>query len=132
MTDLGTQQINYCVGKGDIAELQFDLFATKQKWQLARPLFTNAPYDRIIFGRDNGPLWETVQIKRAYNYKGKMRVDLRKNGGRRKIQYNPFDFDLLFVLNGDTNEWYCIPYDEVKHIKCEISISDTKWQQFKI
>lgn len=131
MQSLGFKEISYLVPTGCIAELKFPIFCYRHGWDVAIPVFNNAPYDALIRGYKNNQ-WQSVQIKQAYLYHNRLRVDLRKKSQRRKVSYSPGDFDLLGVYNPVDNQWYIIPQQDIIHVKCEISINHNKWNKYII
>ena len=101
-------------------------------WECNKPFVEQLPYDFVVRGI-NG-VFSSVQIKQSYYDKNRetFRCDIRKKTkGNKKVSYEEGDFDYLAVYNPITDSWYILPWSEVRHISCEISINDSL-RRFKL
>lgn len=87
--------------KGDIAELRFQLDATKQGIAVSIPVGDRFPYDFIA---GVGKELYKVQVKSIFSNRNRRMIRKTNNNS-----YEQGDFDFLALFNN--NEWFIIPFD---------------------
>lgn len=123
-----------CLTKKNISTTSKKALATETKfifesclrgWEVCRPLDPSQTYDLLL--RLNGA-WQTAQIKtvekQRTTWKSKKvysRIKLYK--GRNKKPYQKGDFDLLVGVDLDDDKIWLIPYSDIKHITCTVTLS---------
>jgi len=86
--------------KGDVAEMAFDLEATKRGYNVSKPARISLCYDRIL--ECNGRMFR-VQIKSAHGNGKYISVMLRKSN---KSLYSPDEIDIFAIYIIGANEWH--------------------------
>ena len=106
--------------KGKLAELRFQLEASKRQIAVSVPIQEKHPYDFII-GIDDRLL--KVQLKSRHTENKRMAIKRSKD---RTYLLNDFDFLVIYYKKSD--DWFMIPFDRFNTF---VDLSSEKWLQYK-
>lgn len=107
--------------KGHIAEQEFILEATKQGFNISKPLFEQQSYDFIV---DSGKSLKRVQIKSTNKFEetlGRYSVSVSRRNGK---LYTKEDTDFIIVMAD--NKYFIVPVEELKSRSIRIYIKETR------
>jgi len=122
--------------KGELAEMMFQVEATKREYVVSKPFGDNQTYDFIV---EKEGIVKRVQIKSTshgmHSRRGVYQINIVKSlpGSKRTGgAYQENDFDILAIQVVPLNEWYIIPMKEILN-KTGIGIgyTDSKYNQYK-
>jgi len=107
--------------RGELAELVFQLIATRMGFAVCKPYGDSERYDFVLDSRLPHPrfqlaslLWR-VQVKASTQLlNGLYRVNAHRRTGRRAVPYRPGEIDFIaaYIIPEDT--WYIIPLHAVR------------------
>lgn len=124
--------MNERLENGYITEEKFVIECLKRNTPISRPIFNIQKYDFIV--EANEKVYR-VQVKKGFSQNNGYVVELRNtsmraNGKKRVCLSESKNVDFLAV--DCDNEWFIIPFEEIKHIKSNISINgNTKYYKYK-
>jgi hypothetical protein len=110
------------------AEAAFIMYAVSKGWEVSKPIHHAQSYDFVI-RKPECAIWETVQVKAAYQGKdGRGRatreVSLRRCNEKGSRPYSDGDFDWLFVWDGFGSLWF-LPWGVVKKTRSTITLGNS-------
>lgn len=107
--------------RGELAELVFQLIATRMGFVVCKPYGDSERYDFILDPRQPHPrfanaslLWR-IQVKATTQLlNGLYRINAHRRTGRRAVAYRPGEIDFIaaYIIPEDT--WYIIPLHAVR------------------
>ena len=117
------------VWKGDIAELEFEVQATRRKLVVSRPVITH-DYDRIV---DNGKKRLRIQIKSTFTEGPNYGLNIAK-GMTNKKTYTREEIDFIVCFINELKSWYIFPIEVVEGLQ-KVTVSpdsvESKWNKYR-
>lgn len=111
--------------KGRVAETAVLQRLAKRDLDVFSSIFDGSSVDFISVDRVSGAV-KKIQVKwlKTGRHGSKM-LKLEKSAGRKKFKpYQSHEVDIFIGFDGDTGVCYVFTFDEVKHLRTAVSVSD--------